>query len=146
MKKNSGFNQDCVNVVLRLVNRKKEDDAFKVLLDMKPVILTDRQASATGNFFIRQIVKANCSTEKIVSFCQRLVDSGLNNRAYFRALEAANSFGKTEISNAVLKQIQKQKDSLRPHAFWPLLVFHSCIIFSFMDNFIVCLFRIPSLK
>lgn len=122
MQKASGYNQDCVNIILRLINHKKEEEAFKVLLAMKPVILSDGQTSATGGFFIRQIVKSNCSPDKIVSFCQKLVDSGLNNRAFFRALEVANSLGKSDISNLVLKQIQKQKDTLRPQAFWPLLV------------------------
>lgn len=132
MQKTSGYNQDCVNIILRLINHKKEEEAFKVLLAMKPVVLGDGQTSATGGFFIRQIIKSNCSPDKIVSFCQRLVDSGLNTRAFFRALDAANSFGKSDISNLVLKQIQKQKDSLRPQAFWPLLVkfyhYHSVLV------------------
>ena len=122
MKKISGYNQDCYNVILRLINQRQEEQAFKVLLGMKPVTQADGQTTATGAFFIRQIVKSNCSPDKIVSFCQRLVDSGLNNRAFFRALEVANTLGRVEIANLLLKHIQKQKDSLRPQAFWPLLV------------------------
>ncbi len=122
MKKLSGYNQDCFNVILRLINHRQEEQAFKVLLGMKPITQQDGQTTAAGGFFIRQIVKSNCAPEKIVSFCQRLVESGLNNRAFFRALEVANSFGRVDVANILLKQIQKQKDSLRPQAFWPLLV------------------------
>lgn len=126
-RKFSGYNQDCINIILRLINQKKEDAALKVFNSMKPALLGDRQAQASGGFFIRQLVKANCAPEKIVSVCQSLCDSGLNNRAFFRALEAANSYGRPQIANAVLKEIQKQKDTLRPQAFWPLLVMSSFI-------------------
>lgn len=122
MRKHAGYNQDCINVVLRLVNHKKEDEAFKVLLSMKNSALNDGKVPAVGSFFVKQIIKANCSPEKIISFCDRLVESGMNNRAFFRALEVANALNKTELSNLLLKQIQKQKESLQPAAFWPLLV------------------------
>lgn len=121
-KKFSGYNQDCVNIILRLVNQRKEDAAFKVFSSMKPAVSTDRQGQASGGFFIRQLVRANCAPEKIVAMCRNLVDSGLNNRAFFRALETANALGKSQIANVILKEIPKQKDSLRPQAFWPLLV------------------------
>lgn len=125
MNKSSGYNQDCFNVILRLVNHQQEDQAFRVLQSMKPVQLADGQMSATGNFFIRQIIKSNCPPEKVISFCQQLVNSGLNNRAFFKALEMSNAFRKPEISNLLLKQIQKQKEMLRPQAFWPLLTAQS---------------------
>jgi hypothetical protein len=57
------------------------------------------------------------------------VESGLNNRAYFRALEFANALGKPEMSNLLLKQIQKQKEMLRPSSFWPLLVIQTSFTF-----------------
>lgn len=125
MPKTSGYNQDCVNVILRLVNYQKEDEAFKVLMTMKPGLLMDGQTASTGNFFIRQIVKAKCSPEKIVSFCQRLVDAGLNSRAYFRALESSNALEDAELSTLLLRKIQDQKESLRPSMFWPLLTAQS---------------------
>lgn len=122
MRKFSGYNQDCINVILRLVNNGKEDEAFKVLLSMKPPLLTDGQIPAIGGFFVRQVVKSKCNTEKIVNFCRHLVDSGLNPRAYFRALEASNAFENGELSRVLLQEITKQKEMLRPSSFWPLLV------------------------
>lgn len=122
MRKLSGYNQDCINVILRLVNCGQEDEAFKVLLSMKPPLLNDGQMPSVGGFFIRQVVKCRCKPEKIVKFCQKLVDSGMNPRAYFRALEAANAFGDKDLSQVLLQEITKQKEKLRPQAFWPLLV------------------------
>lgn len=43
MNKSSGYNQDCFNVILRLVNHQQEDQAFRVLQSMKPVQLADGQ-------------------------------------------------------------------------------------------------------
>lgn len=117
----SGYHHDCVNIVLRLVNRKKEDEAFKVLLTMKPGLSQDGQTTWTGSFFIRQIVKANCPPDKIVAYCERLVESGLNNRAFLFALETSNAIHNTELSAKLLKHIKAQKDSTRPSLFWPLL-------------------------
>ena len=127
MSKSTGYNQDCVNIILRLVNQQQEDMGFKLLLSMKPGLLMDGATASTGNFFIRQIVKSNISSEKIVDFCQRLIDSGLNNRALFRALEVSNSLGKRNLSSVLLKSIKNQKEILRPSMFWPLLTSQSKI-------------------
>lgn len=122
LQKGLGYNQDCVSFILRLINQKQEDHAFKLLLSMKLPLATEGRAASVGGFFIRHIVKSDCAPEKILSFCEHLVKSELNKRAYFRALEAANAYGKQKIAKAILKRIQVQKDSLHPKAFWPLLV------------------------
>jgi hypothetical protein len=87
--------------------------------------------SQTGNFFIKQIIKSNCSPQKVISICDQLVESGLNNRAYFKALELSNAHGKTDISNLILKRIQRQKKMLRPSSFWPLLVNQAFTCFAY---------------
>lgn len=43
MNKSAGYNQDCFNIILRLVNHQQEDQAFKILQGMKPVQLADGQ-------------------------------------------------------------------------------------------------------
>ena len=87
--------------------------------------------SQTGNFFIKQIIKSNCSPQKVISICDQLVESGLNNRAYFKALELSNAHRKTEMSNLILKRIQRQKEMLRPSSFWPLLVNQAFTCFAY---------------
>lgn len=129
VQKNSGYNQDCFNVILRLINQKREDEAFKILMSMKPNLRADGQAFGTGVFFIRQVVKAKCPPEKIVLFCQRLAECGLNTRSYIRALEASNEVGNVELSARLLMHVKGQTESLRPSMFWPLLV-------SYEHNFI----------
>lgn len=43
MNRSSGYNQDCYNIILRLINHQQEDQAFKVLKTMKPVQLANGQ-------------------------------------------------------------------------------------------------------
>ncbi len=43
MSRFSGYNQDCFNVILRLINLQQVDQAFKVLKSMKPIQLTNGQ-------------------------------------------------------------------------------------------------------
>jgi hypothetical protein len=45
MNRSSGYNQDCFNIILRLINHKQEDQAFKVLKTMKPIQLANGQVS-----------------------------------------------------------------------------------------------------
>ncbi len=95
--------------------------------------------SQQGNFFIKQIVKSNIPPQKVISLCDQIVETGLNTRAYFTALELSNALGKSEMSNLLLKQIQKQKEMLRPSAFWPLLViqFLTLILYFFEIKYFI---------
>lgn len=56
-----GYNQDAVNVVLRLVTKGKDDVAYKVFQTMQPVIRNDNDNSPnmSGHILIKQFVKNN---------------------------------------------------------------------------------------
>lgn len=43
MSRLSGYNQECFNIILRLINHQQADEAFKVLKTMKPVQLNNGQ-------------------------------------------------------------------------------------------------------
>ena len=116
-----------MNIILRLVNRHKEEDAFKVLMSMKPGLPIEGRTVQIGGFFIKQLVKAKSDPEKVVSFCRKLIDSGMNTFALFRALEASNTHGNEKLSKILLKEIQTLKGDLKPSSFWPLLVSVSTI-------------------
>lgn len=72
----AGFNQDCVNVILRLTNNGYEDVCLKLLRVMPRGNRPDGQPVDVGVFFIRQLVKANRPVEKILSICKILQDEG----------------------------------------------------------------------
>lgn len=71
-----GFNQDCVNIILRLTNKGHEDVCMKLLRIMPRGNRPDGQPVDVGNFFIRQLVKANRPVETILSICKTLKDEG----------------------------------------------------------------------
>lgn len=121
MRKSAGYNRSCVGVILRLVTKRKESEAFQILLSMKPRLL-DGRATPSGRFFIRHVVKSDCPPEKIISFCQQLVQSGKNVRAFFTAIEAASSLEKHELVERLLKEMKSDKNSVKSHFLGPLLV------------------------
>lgn len=124
MKKGISYNRACVHIILRLITQRKEDAAFKVLMSMKPPRIVDGRMTASGRFFIRHIVKSDCPSEKIISFCQELVQSGKHFRAFFTAIEAASRYEKTDLVNLLLNEIKSDKNNCRPHLLGPLLVLH----------------------
>lgn len=83
----TGFNQDAVNVILRLVNKGYEDVGLKILRTMPRVTRHDGQLVDTGNFFIKQLVKVNRPIEKILNICQVLQDEGRKIIYYFKCIE-----------------------------------------------------------
>ncbi len=106
MKKDRDYNRSCVNIILQLVTQRKEDEAFKILLSMKPKRKINGKVPGSGRFFIRHIVKTNCSPDKIVEFCRKLVQTEKNSRAFFLALEAANIFERIELIDPLLNEIK----------------------------------------
>ena len=118
MKKKKNYNRFCVNVILQLITQRKEDEAFKILLSMTPNKTVDGKVAKSGRFFIRHIVKMDCSPDKIVEFCRKLVHSEKNSRAFLIALEAANIFEKTELVDPLLNEI---KDSGRNNSLGSIL-------------------------
>ncbi|XP_046643732.1 leucine-rich PPR motif-containing protein, mitochondrial-like isoform X2 [Daphnia pulicaria] len=106
MRKDRDYNRSCVNIILQLVTQRKENEAFKILLSMKPKRTIDGKVPGSGRFFIRHIVKTNCSSDKIVEFCRKLVQTEKNSRAFFIALEAANIFERIELVDPLLNEIR----------------------------------------
>lgn len=121
LRKGAGYNQDAVNVILRLTNKGFEDVAFKLLKTMTRGSRTDGELVDTGNFFIKQLVKANCSSSKILNICKELQDNGLNSRALLTAIESGLSYGLIETALPLLKEAYKSGLPIRQHYFWPLI-------------------------
>lgn len=59
MRQSAGYNQEAVNLILRLVNCGHEDLGYKVLLTMPRPSRSDGELGLVGSFFIRQLVNAN---------------------------------------------------------------------------------------
>ncbi|XP_017094537.2 leucine-rich PPR motif-containing protein, mitochondrial [Drosophila bipectinata] len=116
-----GFNQDAVNVILRLVNKGQEDVGLKLLRVMPRTNRVNGEPIDVGAFFIRQMVKANRPVEKILSICNALQAEGLNPKALTIATEAGLTNG---VVNNALPLLQEMKNAglpIRQHYFWPLI-------------------------
>lgn len=121
LRKSSGYNQDAVNLILRLVNKEQEDIAFEILKTMPRGMRNNGELSETGAFFIKQLVRSKRPAEKILSICKELQEKGLNARATVIAVEMAVTSGAMDIAVPLLKEIQQNDLPVRQHFFWPLI-------------------------
>lgn len=58
VRKNLGYNHECINVCLELINDGQDDVAFKIVLTMPRSTLRDGTLTPGGHFLIRQMVKS----------------------------------------------------------------------------------------
>ncbi|XP_058445927.1 leucine-rich PPR motif-containing protein, mitochondrial [Malaya genurostris] len=121
IRKQAGYNQDAVNVILRLINKGQEDAALKLLKTMPRATRNDGELANTGGFLIKQLVKAKRPAEKILAICKELHDNGLNTNAYVIALESSLKNGIVDLAIPILKAFNEQNQPIRQHYFWPLL-------------------------
>lgn len=121
LRKAAGYNQDAVNLIFRLTNKGQEEVAFKILKTMPRGTRPDGELNDTGSFFIKQMVKAKCPTDKILKICKELQEDGLNARAFLVAVEAGVTSGSVEIAIPFMKELKKSGLPIRQHYFWPLI-------------------------
>lgn len=121
LKKAFGYNQDAVNIILRLINRGHEGIAMQILKTMPRGTRNSGELNDAGNFLIKQLIKANRPVEQILSICNELEDSNMNSRSIYIAVEAALSSGNAKLSQALLKEMLVKGLEVRPHFFWPIL-------------------------
>lgn len=121
LRRSSGYNQDAVNLILRLTNRGQEQTAFAVLKTMPRGSRPDGELTDTGSFFVKQLIRARRPTESVLTICQEMQDSGLNARAFLVAIEAAVTGGSVELSLPLLARLQQTGQPIRQHYFWPLI-------------------------
>ncbi|XP_075152362.1 bicoid stability factor [Haematobia irritans] len=117
----TGFNQDCVNTILRLTNNGYEDVCLKLLRIMPRGNRPDGQPVDVGVFFIRQLVKANRPVEKILSICKTLQEEGLNSKPLLIATEAGLTHGLVNSTLPLLTEMKNAGLPVRQHYFWPLI-------------------------
>ncbi|XP_022232197.2 LOW QUALITY PROTEIN: leucine-rich PPR motif-containing protein, mitochondrial [Drosophila obscura] len=116
-----GFNQDAVNVILRLVNKGHEDVGLQILRVMPRSNRVNGEPVDVGAFFIRQMVKANRPVEKILTICKTLQAEGLNPKALSIATEAGLTNGVVNNALPLLKEMKNAGLPIRQHYFWPLI-------------------------
>ncbi|XP_058819809.1 leucine-rich PPR motif-containing protein, mitochondrial [Topomyia yanbarensis] len=121
IRKQAGYNQDAVNVILRLINKGQEDVCMKLLKTMPRATRNDGELANTGGFLIKQLVKAKRPAEKVLAICNELQSNGLNQNAYVIALETALKNGIVNLAIPLLKALNAQNQPVRQHYFWPLL-------------------------
>ncbi|KAG4071985.1 hypothetical protein HA402_016225 [Bradysia odoriphaga] len=107
--KSSGYNQHAASLILRLVNIRQEDTALKILKTMPRGTKPNGEFYEIGSFFIRQLVKSERPTEKILSICGELQQSGLHHRAIPIAVELGARSGNLDIAVPLFRELQQNE-------------------------------------
>lgn len=120
--KSRGFNQDCFNVCVQLINLQKVDMALKVFRSMK---LTEPLAAhkSSGMFFVAQLVKAGVPADKVFELCAQFKEEGSNIYGFRKAAEIAIEVADFETTRKYIRRMVSESDDPlnRPHYYWPLL-------------------------
>lgn len=122
VRKAVGYNQDAINIILRLINKGEEEAAFIILKSMHRGTREDGTPFPTGFFFIKQLVKANRPVEKIIELCVRLQDEGMYDRGLHLATETSLQLGNDNLAYPLLECLHSKGLEIRQHYFWPLIV------------------------
>lgn len=121
LSKSVGYNQDAVNIILRLVNKGKVNTAVTILKTMPRSTRMDGELADTGSFLIRQLVKADCSSEQILAVCSELETENMHAKPILIALEEALKEGKAQVAKNLLLDMKAKGTEIRQHYFWPLI-------------------------
>lgn len=122
VRKAVGYNQDAINLILRLINKGEEEAALTVLKSMPRSTLQDGTPRPTGAFFIKQLVKANRPVTKILEYCALFEEENLYPNALMFATKISLETGNEDIAYALLKQLSEKGMQIRHHFFWPLII------------------------
>lgn len=123
MQRSAGYNQEAINLILRLTARRKEEAAFKVFrtLTQSANPVQDFTPAYQGAFFIRQLVKSGSPPDTIISMCKQLQEENFSPMALLIATDAALQFKKFDTAVALMKSLQVAGHPIRQHFFWPLI-------------------------
>ncbi|KAI4463370.1 hypothetical protein MML48_4g00006397 [Holotrichia oblita] len=121
-RKAFGYNQDAINLVLRLVNKGQEEVSYTILKSIPRGIKPDGSQWPIGAFFVKQMVKANRPVEVIVQYSDRLQQDELYDRGLLFATEICLELGKEQLAYDLLDTLKSKGLPIRQHYFWPLII------------------------
>lgn len=125
LQKVSGYQQDTMNLIYRLLNAGCDKAAYEMFRTMNMPQNEEGEIAPVGTFFIKHLVKSNMPVSKVVSYCQEFKKEGLNMYALERALEATLNTGKPDAALALMRVMREDGAPLRAHYFWPIIVHYS---------------------
>lgn len=120
IQKGRGFNQDCINVILRLISRQQDNVAYEIFKIMPRAVDDNGDYSDTGSFFIKQMVKSSRPISKIIDFCSDMKTQKYNTKSFEVAYEAAIAYNSLD-TLTLLKAMKENNIEIRQHFFWPIL-------------------------
>lgn len=120
LNKSAGYNQEVCNLILKLLNKGKEDVAKKMMSTM-PKTANMEDTMFKGAFYIKHLIKLDKSADAIIQSCRNLQSEGLIQNAIYIATEASLTQGRSELAEKLLKELKKDGMEIRQHYYWPIL-------------------------
>ncbi|VVC25742.1 Pentatricopeptide repeat,Tetratricopeptide-like helical domain [Cinara cedri] len=122
IQKMSGYNQDAINCIYKLVIAGQEKIAFKLFDTMIKPLKPDGSCPPIGRFLIMHLIKVNTSFDNLIEFCNKLVSEQTNPKAFDIATEIALQNGSVDLALSMFEYLKKNEQPVRQHYFWPLFV------------------------
>lgn len=124
MQKSVGYNQDAINLILRLINKKCEAVALSVVKTLSKSFSNkiDSTPMYQSAFYIRHLVRAKVPSDVILAQCTDLYSNGCSPKAYYIAAYESLMAGNIELAYKVFDKIESSGDTIRQHYFWPLFI------------------------
>lgn len=116
------YNQECINIILELINAGKDQLAFKIFQTMPTMLGRDGNVASSGLFLIRQMVRAERPTELVLEVCKKLGVSNNFNDGLTRATFYALAYKKPAHALLFIKEMGAEGLPIRNHYFWPVFV------------------------
>ncbi|KRT80285.1 hypothetical protein AMK59_7357 [Oryctes borbonicus] len=121
-RKAIGYNQDAINLVLRLINKGYESIAYTILQSIPRGTRPDGSQWPIGAFFIKQMIKAGRPIGEISKYCDRLEQDELYEKGLLLATEMCLELGNEKLAYDLLNELKRKGLPIRQHYFWPLIV------------------------
>lgn len=110
----SSFNSIAANVVIRLLNKGKDDAAWKIFKIMPTNETASGETMDSGNFYINHLIKLNRPTSYICSVCDDMEREGLHTKAFRKLVAKLSEIGSVDTALEVLRHVKSRG--------WPDLV------------------------
>lgn len=106
--------QEVINSIMDLIFKGMDDVAFKLLLTVA------NPENNSANIFVKQLIKCDIPTEKVVKYCKEISSRGLHDFVLKNAVKAATELKKTDLAFALFEVLQKKGIPVRTYDFLTL--------------------------
>lgn len=114
-----------INLILRLTNINQSDLGYKILKTFPQRTRSNDLPIDSGNFFLKQLAKANCSYDQMLSYINKLEQNGRNADPKMVVLRSLLYYKRVDHALKLLHELKAQYMKIEQLYFWPIFCVQS---------------------